>query len=1158
MSSAPTYKRLDPREHVLFRPGMYIGSVRPDSVETWVLRADEPLAIERAEVVVAPGLVTIFDEVLNNAVDHAWRCASLETPVRNIKVEIDAASGRISVWNDGPGIQVEEHEDSGILVPELVFGHLLTSSNYDDDEERTVGGQNGIGAKSTNIFSSRFDVETVSEGRMFQQTWRANMTERGEPRTRKCSRKAPYTRVSFEPDWARFGMPDGLTGGAEAVLRKRVADASAVTPANVAVSLNGARFACKTFERYADLYLGPRAETPRFHEACGGDWEVVVAEARGPAHHVSFVNGICTRKGGKHVDHVLSVLSKRVSEALGKRGNVRPAHVRNAVRVFVRCTVANPTFDSQTKDELTTPVSLFRSKFAPSDAFVERLCRGAIGERVMSLSRSADEQTLRKTDGRMRSTITGVPKLDDANWAGTARAARCTLILTEGDSAKAMAVSGLAVVGRDAYGVYPLRGKMLNARDAGRAKIAANEEISALKKILGLESGKDYSTPESRATLRYGSVMVLTDQDVDGFHIKGLVMNVFHSLWPSLFRSAGFISSMLTPVVRAWAPRRDPVSFYTVPQFEEWAASEEYTSSSWRVKYYKGLGTSTADEAKQYFRDMRRVTYAYACDAERARGPGGADQEGPVVAVDLTVAGGRVAVALTVRFAAADDSDDAIDMAFSKSRAHDRKDWLRAPAPRALDYGDSRVTFADFVNRELRLFSLDDTARSIPSAVDGLKPSQRKILYACKRRPAGEGELRVAQLAGFVSRVAAYHHGEASLQSTIVGLAQDFVGAGNCPLLDANGQFGTRLQGGKDCASARYINTDLRGVARAMFPSEDEPVLQRALDDDRNPVEPTHYLPVLPLVLLNGASGIGTGFSTNVPCFDARALAEIYLARLAAGAGAGAGSREFGASVRALAPCYNGFRGRVEWRGGKWVSTGAFRRASRTALEITELPVGTWTDDYKTWLEQKATEVAGVRRVESHYTESDVRFVLHFDEKRLDELVAEDASTLRPRAETELRLVSDKGLSVSNMYLFDASGRIAHYPDVAEVAEAHFRARLDGYAARREHAAARLEGELRVLEAKEQFVTAVISGAVVLADAEDDVVERAAAARGWAAVDGSHAYLARMPLSSLTRSRADALRRERGHKQAEMAGLLASTPESLWKQDIERVLALLP
>lgn len=465
--------------------------------------------------------------------------------------------------------------------------------------------------------------------------------------------------------------------------------------------------------------------------------------------------------------------------------------------------------------------------------------------------------------------LQGIPKLEDANDAGTKNSQQCTLILTEGDSAKTLAVSGLAVVGRDKYGVFPLRGKLLNVRDGNMKQVAENAEINAMIKILGLQYKKKYETEEDFKSLRYGKLMVMADQDQDGSHIKGLVINFVHHFWPSLIQR-NFVEEFITPIVKA-SKGKEEISFFSIPEYSEWRMNTD-NWKTYKIKYYKGLGTSTSKEAKEYFSDMlrHRIRFKY----------GGAED------------------------------DSAVEMAFSKKKIDERKDWLtkwmqekkarkqQGLAEEYLYNKDTKaVSFKDFVNRELVLFSNLDNERSIPCLVDGFKPGQRKVLFACFKR-ADKREVKVAQLAGAVAELSAYHHGEQSLMGTIVNLAQDFVGSNNINLLLPIGQFGTRLQGGKDSASARYIFTQLSPVTRSIFPAHDDNVLKFLYEENQR-IEPEWYCPIIPMVLVNGAQGIGTGWSTNIPNFNPREIVK-NIKRLIAGE-----------EQKALAPWYKNFRGNI-------------------------------------------------------------------------------------------------------------------------------------------------------------------------------------------------------------------------------------------------------
>lgn len=574
MASASAFRKLEHREHVLLCPGMYIGSTTVEPINTWVMNDAGSMELRDA-VMYSPGLFKIVDEILVNAVDHSTRSRQIhktnDKAMVMKRIDIKLSREVIEISNDGDSIPVEQHSGhDDIWVPEMIFGHLLTSANYDvDAANKTIGGQNGIGAKACNIFSKWMEIEIVdrTNGKRYVQKFEDNMSVIGKPKitSAKAAGTKPRTTVRFLPDYERLGMPDALmSDDMHALLVRRVHDMTAVTDPDVAVYLNDKRIDIKSFERYLDLYLGGKpgaaaGGAARVYEKVAEGWEVGVAlnPSGNGLQQISFVNGVATLRGGKHIDHVVGQMCKRLcdlvsSKKTAKETTLKPQYIRENLIVFVRATIPAPMFDSQSKETLTTPSGKFGTRIEISNGFVDRMYKlPGLVDRLLSLSGAASEHAAKKTDGSKKSSVS-VPKLDDAAWAGTAKSGECTLILTEGDSAKASAVAGLSVVGRQKYGVFPLRGKVMNVCDVGVDKVAANAEISAIKKIMGLQNGRKYV---STSELRYGRIMLMTDADLDGSHIKGLVMNLFAQQWPSLLETAdGFITSMLTPIVKVWEP----------------------------------------------------------------------------------------------------------------------------------------------------------------------------------------------------------------------------------------------------------------------------------------------------------------------------------------------------------------------------------------------------------------------------------------------------------------------------------------------------------------------------------------------------------------------------------------------------------------------------
>ena len=1144
-------------EHILKVPDTYIGSIEKTELETWIYN---PVTekIEFRNISYIPGLYKIFDEILVNALDQHVRTEideRVENKVTQIRVNFDVERNVIRVTNNGDGVPVAMHAEHQVYVPEMIFGTLLTGSNYDQNEEKVVGGKNGYGAKLANIYSTHFMIETVDIERKkkYIQTFSQNMSIKGEPIISRCAIK-PYTIIEFSPDLARFGLERLDEGDTMLYMMKRVIDATACTKKTVNIYLNEVRLDCKSLEKYVSYYLPDTVE--RVYEEVSDRWEVVCAVSPEQRFdQVSFVNGISTCKGGKHVDYVVtSICKKLIALMAAKRSKVelKASHIKDNMFIFVRSTIVNPAFDSQIKEYLTTNVLKFGSRCEISDRFIEKLSRTVIVDHAQKLLQFKETIDLQKTSGRKVVRISGIPKLDDANMAGTPDSQRCTLILTEGDSAKGLAVSGLSVVGRDYFGVFPLKGKLLNVRGEKMANVLKNEEIDNLVKILGLQyntTPRPKSLEETLSKLRYGRVMIFTDQDVDGFHIKGLLSNFFDVFWPELLEKPDFLIVLATPILKVFKGKQK-IDFYTLTEFENWQRDTP-GSHTWKAKYYKGLGTSTSADAREYFEDFeaKKICYTMATPSE-SFGAGAGAGAGAGSSFDAT-------------------AKDALDLAFNDKRAHDRKAWLSGyDRQRIIQQSQKVVRFDEFVNSELIHFSEYDNHRSIPSMCDGLKPSQRKVLCASFKRNLRE-DIKVAQFAGYVSEHMAYHHGEASLVGTIVGMAQDFVGSNNINLLVPNGQFGTRIQGGKDAASARYIFTYLTPLTTLIYHPADAP-LYTYVEDDGQKVEPEYYVPIIPMILINGSVGIGTGYSTDIPQHNPLEIMDAMMARM-----------EEERPFTPMAPWTRGFSGtftkKVGSDGKRYENKGSYRIINDTTIEVTELPVGLWTDNYKIYLESivvgstsapsakaaKAEAGEGARRARAgasakqtlqcfteHHTDHVVRFVMHFRKEDLDEWRAN-------LEDFEKYLKLTQTISYTNLTMYDSQCRLKQYNGTPEIMEEFYLLRLGLYGKRREHMLRVLQQELDMTASKVRFIEEIIARTLDVMYREDEEIIRDLEERGYPKFEASgekgafnYDYLLNMRIRTLTKKRLDDLRRDHETKLAELRALESKSPTDLWKEDL--------
>jgi DNA topoisomerase II len=1121
---ASKYQKKSERSHVLDNPDTYIGSVEKIESNQWILSDDNSKIYEKV-IEYIPGLFKLFDEGIVNCRDHFIRMTQAISsgqqnciPVTNISITIDD-DGTISMLNDGNGIDVAEHPEHKIWIPELIFGHLRTSTNYNKDEKKIVGGKNGFGFKLVLIWSSYGSVETIDHirGLKYIQEYKNNLEEICKPSITKSKNK-PYTKITFKPDYKRLGIT-GLTPDILALLRKRVYDIGAVTDKTVKVKYNETVVPVKNFQQYIDMYIGDKADAPRVYESTDNRWEYAVAlTPTSEFVQISFVNGIHTSKGGKHVEYILNQIVRKLSDYIEKKKKtkVNANSIKEQLILFLRCDIENPAFDSQTKDYMNTPSSKFGSKCDVSDKFIEKIAKMGVMDAACALTEVKDTKAAKKTDGIKTKSVRGIPKLTDANWAGTEKSKDCVLILCEGDSAKAGILSGLSSEDRNTIGVYPLKGKLLNVRGEPVKKISDNKEITEIKQILALVTGRKYvDLGDVHKNLRYGKVLFMTDQDLDGSHIKGLCINMFACEWPTLAMIPGFIGFMNTPILKAKKGAHE-LNFYNDGEFESWKKDNDL--KGWKIKYYKGLGTSTGKEFREYFEDRKIV---------------GFEHDGK-------------------------ESDNAIDMVFNKKRADDRKDWLKLYDRNAyLDTSKIAVSYQEFINRELIHFSKYDCDRSIPNLMDGLKISLRKILYSAFKRNLTT-EIKVAQFSGYVSEHSGYHHGEASLNAAIVGLAQNFVGSNNINLFVPNGQFGTRLQGGKDSASERYIFTHLNKIARAVFPMADDGVLSY-LNDDGQSVEPIYYAPIIPMILVNGSKGIGTGFSTDIMCYNPVEIIHYLQNKLQ-------NKPQSTEGAFAFMPYYEGFKGKItKITEEKFLILGCYEKLGTDKIRVTELPVGFWTDDFKELLEHwispgedkdKNKIPAVIKDYDDMSKDTTVDFTITFMKGKLDELEKSKGDYGCNGVEKLLKLYTTN--STTNMHLFDERDILQKYDSIPEIIDAYYDVRLELYQDRKDYMIEELEREVMLLTNKARYIKENLEGTIDLRKKKKDEVQEMLEEKDYDVIDGDDdfKYLTKMPMDSVTEENVEKLNKECGNKLAELERVKTTTVNQMWLGELENLKSL--
>jgi len=1119
------YKSVELKEHILKRPDTYIDSIDEKENEEYIIfKENDCNQIKKKTIKVIPGLINIIEEIIVNAYDNYSRINQKNETIKKdkgkgkdrkkylkklteIKININD-KGEISVYNDGEGIDIAIHAKEKIYVPEMIFGKLLTSGNFNDKEEKITGGKNGYGAKLTNIYSDYFIVETVDYNRKlkYTQKFSKNLSVIDKPIIEQNYTKKPYTKISFLPDYKRFKI-DNLSSDLISLFEKRAYDLVACSNGLITVYFNNKKIEIKNFNEYISLYIG---EQSRIINISNERWKIAVCLNNDVKfNQIAFVNGINTGKGGRHVEYITSQFTKHIKNILlkKKKVDVKEQTIKSNIMCFVISTIVNPSFDSQTKDSLTTVPSKFGSKCEIDIKLAEQLGELGVFEKSLKLNDFHNNQLLTKISGKKKNKIFDIEKLEDARYAGTKKSNECVLILTEGDSAKTMAVAGISVIenSRDYYGIYPLKGKLLNTRGEGKEKIIyKNKEINDLMKIIGFDITKIY---ENLNSLRYSKILIMTDQDVDGSHIKGLIINFIASKWPSLLGIENFISCLLTPIIKA-TKSKSVKNFYSLVDFDKWLKKNN-NGKGYHIKYYKGLGTSDPKEAKKYFIDDKKINYFKT-----------------------------------------DTCLNTLDLAFNNKRADDRKVWLSKYeiGKNIIDFDNSALSYTDFINKELIEFSMYDCKRSIPVIYDGLKPSQRKILYCAFKRNLIK-EIKVSQFAGYVSEHGAYHHGEASLLGAIINMAQSFVGHKNINCFIPRGQFGSRLEGGKDSAQPRYIFTLLDNLMKIVFNPIDNHIIKYT-EDDGVKIEPCFYIPIVPMILINGTEGIGTGWSSGIPQFNPDDVVQNIKHLL---------NEE---DTFEMLPWYRGFRGKITTLNKKnnWLTKGVYTVLNTNTVHITELPIGMWTNKYKSILDEiMLKKDIYLKDYKNDSSESKINFILIFNPNVLSDLLTEQDSSGITKFEKMFRLTTkiscDCKLTAWN------KKNLIKFHNIQDILLEFYNVRLHYYSKRKEYMISKLENDLLLLSTKAKFIKDVISGKIIVNNRKKlDIFEQLEKRKfhkmleknlvTYENKEGNYDFLTNLQIYYLTKEKIEELENELEKIKTILENLKNKSIKDLWLDDL--------
>lgn len=1075
------YEKLDPISHIHHRPDMYVGSIKTLKEDDWTCSTNLTEIVRKDDLQYNPGLLRIFVEVLSNVIDNVWRSKEGGITTEKIVIQVDVEDGFVSVANDGGGIPFTNFQDTNIPIPELIFGHLLTSTNYNDQEDRLTSGRNGLGVKLTNVFSKKFEIELIDvhTKQCYKQKWEDNMRKCSPPSIKtkaSSSFKNSSVCVKFYPDFEKFGL-EGFTPDILSLFYRYCVDMAMIT--HLPVVINKEKIRIRQLGEYVKMFpLANPKECVVLEK--NDDLELMVCSSDNGYQEVVFTNGVYNKQGGVHCDAIVNDICKNLLQKVQskmKTQQISQRDIKQHLQIFLNCRVVNPEFSNQSKDKVLSP----SIKYSVDPKVISTLMKWSFIDKIRENISMKEMKDLKKME-RKKVRVEGY---DPANHAGTKRSKDCTLILCEGLSAKTYAVSGInvgwnSVKGRDFYGIYPMRGKTLNVRNASLQMIMNNKELMDITNILGLKYGQEVSLDN----LNYGKILILCDSDVDGVHIASLLLNYVDVLYPKLF-GYPFVYMMLTPIAKV----KDQ-TFYN--EHDYYAYLEAHANSkNLKVKYYKGLGTSSSQEVKDTF-------------------------------------GKKV-----IRFMYDDKAKHTLNKVFHQKHAAERKQWMEEYNPKNYKPVEDECPISHFIDHELIRFSIDDCRRNLPNLFDGLKLSQRKILYSVfKKNLSFSGtSMKVAQLAGYVAEVSNYHHGEQCLFDTIIRMTHSFVGSNNVPLLFPDGQFGSRLSLGKDAANGRYIFTKLQQHTSTLFSKDDEPLLNYLYDDNEK-VEPEYYVPILPLILVNGCNtGIGTGWSCSMPNYNPEEIVDNIYDWIDAKE-----SSDATFVLPELTPFWKGFNGRItKMADSKYMSHGTFSQDTKGKCTVSEIPVNISIDRYKEFLEGLMDDKK-IRNLKNYSTTS----IVHFEFVPNNNFVPD---------ETNLKLTST--IHLTNMVLFGKDHKLQKFHSIQDIFETFCEERYLFYDKRKKHCIQSLKQSVLMMENKSRFLDMILSQQIKIHQIQDDNISKYLETQDFNKVDGDYAYLLNIPIRQMTSTKLGDLQTSIENTKVSLKKLQKTSLGNMWKSDLK-------
>ena len=1154
-SSKIKYEAIDQIEQVfIINPGMYIGNIFSTLTELYI---KDKSSFEKKMIYFCPGLYKLFDEIIVNATDHYTRCSNNTKFSKVTDIKININDNRISISNNGEPIQlIETQEIDGkqLHIPEFIFSRLNTSSNYNVETKGDVGGMNGLGSVLTLLFSKYFSVEIFNKKekkRWFQEF--THISNKGKQLSdyKKISKyiledyecSDNMVKITFEPLFEKFEKSSEsgrkkLTSFKDDntidMIIKRIYDLPVLFNCNFyynEIKINS------NFNNYLHTY-NIETKTPIILE--NDKWTIAIGAAS-QQEIISYINGIYTFLGGTHVTYLLNTISRQIVNELKKikkYENIKPEFIKSHLFLFISGKINAPTFNSQTKDYLSHDISVYKNTIPILSNDELSLILKPGFNLIQYIKNEIDAFNIKQIvkDGKVKKSQGNelkktFEKLVDATVDKSKN--DCTLILCEGDSAKGFIVNGYtALPNKGNYGIFPLRGKIINAMSNSESKVVANEEYKALQQIIGIDGTLDYSLDKNYAKLKYKHILLACDADVDGFHIQSLVLCLFYVKHPTLFKRKGFFQSLVTPIVKIKQGTKI-LSFNYESEFHNW---EKSNNSAYHVNYYKGLGSFTNIEAREVFKEINQRTFDFIYSEELST---------KEFIQKISQQNKAYNISFYKKNNTKNINDLAIELAFVTDNSDYRKEWINAYISNnekdlIIEFTSNKKLIHEFINNELVMYSTENVNRSIPALMDGLKPSSRKIIYVMMKSKYNtpESKIKVSQLGSEVSKKTAYKHGDMSMNQTIIGLAQNYTESNNTPLLVNEGQFGTRLSYGSDAGSPRYIFTYKHPLFHKIIRNEDE-IIYEYIHDEGEQLEPKFLYPIVPMVLINGPEGIATGWSSNITSFNIKDIIENIKESLK------------NDSFFEMLPYYEGFKGKIYKLENEIYSEGTYEiKENKKTLLITEVPIGTSYDKYyKMMLNIENTNVDQIILGEGKEN-STAHIRIEFKSSELFEKEINDEKFM-----TKYKLISK--IPMTNYTLIDAKGTVTEYKTYYNILKDFISERINLYEKRKKAYVKILEKEIEEIQNIVKYLNEIQNKKIKISDISQNELEDYLNKNNYLKINNNYDYLLNIRSVNLTKDNIKKQEEKLNKKEEELLNYKRKTPKELWLSELNELEKLL-